>query len=311
MALDGIDKANWMAALARYPVKITKPLNQLPMPGSHDSFTYSLNEDGPISNDESSILQAVGKIPFVKHIVYSWSVTQQWTVTEQLDNGIRYFDLRTSHPDNAKDEHELRVLHGLYGASTYDLLAEIKTWLLEHPKEVVLFDFNHYYNMSNKMHQHLWQFMTDTFGGLLCPRKTMTETTLQYCWAHNYQVIAFFRPPSGEQLPPFLWSGDDIDSPYANSDSTAALLDFLTDKLKNRSKNTFFVTQGIETERAKDVAANLTGSLIDVIGSPTTEAVVGWLTKNQTLFDPVVNVVFADVINRHNFVDTVLAYNFS
>ena len=41
------------------------------------------------------------------------------------------------------------------------------------------------------------------------------------------------------------------------------------------------------------------------------QAVVEWLKVNRTEFASTLNIVYADAVNRHAFVDAVLAFNFA
>ena len=63
--------------------------------GSHDSFTETLEVDGPVANDEDpkvkALLQALENIlgKGVNKIIRNWSVTQYYDINEQLNAGIR------------------------------------------------------------------------------------------------------------------------------------------------------------------------------------------------------------------------------
>lgn len=62
-----------------------------------------------------------------------WSKTQEFSVKLQLQNGIRYFDLRLASKIGSD---ELFFVHGLYSCEVKDVLKEINEFLNEHPKEV-------------------------------------------------------------------------------------------------------------------------------------------------------------------------------
>ncbi|XP_077610834.1 PI-PLC X domain-containing protein 1 [Crocuta crocuta] len=89
--------ADWMSAL--HPLLWDVPLHHLSIPGSHDTMTYCLSKKSPISQNESRLLQLLGKVlPCItRPMVLKWSTTQVLGVTEQLDAGVRYLDLRVAH----------------------------------------------------------------------------------------------------------------------------------------------------------------------------------------------------------------------
>ena len=159
VASAAIDPANWMGALPSS--KVTAPLMLLSIPGSHDSFTETLEKDGPIANDEKyavilknlenneicqKILQTLEDLlgDGLNQVLLNWSRTQEFNVTQQLNAGIRYvgdgnsffkisrqptvlvrhcryFDFRLSHPDKPSSVDDVRIVHGLYGDSVWNI----------------------------------------------------------------------------------------------------------------------------------------------------------------------------------------------
>lgn len=82
-----------------------------------------------------------------------WSVTVRENLTVQLHAGIRYLDLRVEvNQENCNVGTRLSlcfyIVHGQYGNRLIEELAEIKRFLLEHLKEVVIIDLQHLYGFS-------------------------------------------------------------------------------------------------------------------------------------------------------------------
>ncbi len=101
-------------------------LRRIAIPGSHDAGTLGLIWAGE---------------------------TQTYTITQQLLSGSRYFDLRVH-----KKGEEYRIFHSILdGIAFSDVLAEIKSFLLLHPSEVLLLDFQHFKNSQAKVKEMLWQ----------------------------------------------------------------------------------------------------------------------------------------------------------
>merc|ERR1712226_1233509 len=90
-----VDLTEWMTNLPNTLHDV--PLNQLAIPGSHDSGAYWLNTDLPIAPDEPRLISFLGRC--AKGVVRRWSLTQNLNITNQLQNGIRYFDMRTVYKE--------------------------------------------------------------------------------------------------------------------------------------------------------------------------------------------------------------------
>ena len=79
-------------------------------------------------------------------------MTNHITTRQQLDLGVWYLDYRTMpHKEHMT---ELYNAHALYATSTEFELQQVKEFLTENPGELVIIDFNHFYDMSSS----LWIF---------------------------------------------------------------------------------------------------------------------------------------------------------
>uniref|UniRef100_A0A8C9Q9W2 Phosphatidylinositol-specific phospholipase C X domain-containing protein n=1 Tax=Spermophilus dauricus TaxID=99837 RepID=A0A8C9Q9W2_SPEDA len=148
--------ADWMSALC--PRLWDVPLQHLSIPGSHDTMTYCLNKKSPVSHSESRLLQLLSKVlPCVtRPVVLRWSVTQALDVTQQLDAGVRYLDLRIAHMLEGSEKN-LHFVHMVYTtALVEDTLTEISEWNFE--------------GMTEDLHEYLVACIKNIFGDMLCPR---------------------------------------------------------------------------------------------------------------------------------------------
>lgn len=141
--------------------------------------------------DQTIAIKQLAKLSFVKKVMKKWSVTQNLTFREQLEGGIRYFDLRvSSKPDEAGQE--IYFIHGLFGIKVWDGLMEINTFLAHHPKEVIFLDFNHFYAMDHSHHVYLISRILDVFGSRFCTKDCVENVTLQNLWEKQQQVAKRF-----------------------------------------------------------------------------------------------------------------------
>lgn len=138
--------------------------------GSHDSGTYNLRLDLKTINPE-------GLPTFLNPIIYKWSVCQTKSITEQLQFGVRYFDLRVRKYDerrmtereqnNDEEFNNFYVVHGLTGNKIIDIFREFKNFINQNQNEIIIIDINHdHYNSDNQTYNFTIEDQT-TFKRLI------------------------------------------------------------------------------------------------------------------------------------------------
>lgn len=102
--------------------------------GSHDSFTSGINTSSDLAPDAEDILKKLQWLgPIVKKFIVDWSRTQDSSVSDQLKNGVRYFDLRFGTKVGTE---ELFIVHGLYSNAVKEIFDNVSVFLEEHHQEV-------------------------------------------------------------------------------------------------------------------------------------------------------------------------------
>ncbi|KAG7487336.1 hypothetical protein MATL_G00022150 [Megalops atlanticus] len=256
----GASNADWMGALS--PALTCMPLKYLAVPGSHDSFSFWVDVKAPVGPDQMALVKHLAQVfrLLAKKVMRKWSMTQNLTFPEQLEGGIRYFDLRVSSKPG-EPGHEIYFIHGLFGHRVRDGLSDINGFLEAHPREVVFLDFNHHYAMSIEHHRYLIGLLQQVFGSKLCRPCPVEDITLDFLWERKYQVLVFYHHPSAEDCP-FLWPGSRIPAPWANTTDTSKLIQFLETTLQERAKHgAFHVSQAILTPRVRTIARGLVKGL--------------------------------------------------
>lgn len=137
--------------------------------------------------DQTAAIKRLARISLVKKLMKKWSVTQNLTFREQLEAGIRYFDLRVSSKPGDADQ-EIYFIHGLFGIKVWDGLMEIDSFLTQHPQEIVFLDFNHFYAMDEAHHKRLVLRIQEAFGNKLCSACSVDSMTLRALWEKKCQV---------------------------------------------------------------------------------------------------------------------------
>ncbi len=140
-----IDTSNWMRDLSADIQD--KQLKDIKIPGSHDSGTSSIggpNEPNTwLSPDHPAALTFV-----LKATVINYAVAQGTNMKTQLEHGVRYLDFRVSPLGDSNTS--FRCVHSIYGDDVESSLRDIRDFLRDHPKEIVVLDFQHFFNMNSK-----------------------------------------------------------------------------------------------------------------------------------------------------------------
>lgn len=307
-SLGHLPMENWMSHL---PSALwDTPLYHLAIPGSHNAITYCLdmNDRSPIDLMQPDLLQKLDKYmkPLIRPFVYKWAVTQEYTIKQQLDCGVRYCDLRIAHRPNDSST-DLYFYHGVYTTLTVEIvLKEIQEWLDAHPKEVVILSFSHFLGLSQELHKLLLCTIHNIFTSKLCPTTIQEVLSLRKLWSLGYQVIVSYEHNiancHAELWPhiPYWW---------ANKCKAESLIEEFEHKKQDGRPGGFFVTGINLTEDLKYICTHPTESLKDLVMS-TYPSLLSWV-KEQTPGPKVdsLNIIAGDFITESHFVPTVVTLN--
>ncbi|XP_067108193.1 PI-PLC X domain-containing protein 2 [Osmerus mordax] len=304
----GIGNANadWMGSLN--PALTAMPLKHLAVPGSHDSFSFWVDEHAPVGPDQMAIVQYLATVfrLMAKKVMKKWSMTQNLTFREQLDAGIRYFDLRVSSKPGETGT-EIYFIHGLFGHKVRDSLLEMNSFLSAHNKEVVFLDFNHHYAMGLEHHSYLISMLQEVFGSKLCGTTPVDHITLDFLWARKYQVLVFYHH-SAMQGCPLLWPGSRIPAPWANTTDARKLTQFLDSTLEERSQHGFHVSQAILTPRTQTVLRGLARGLRNHLVERNLPTIMLWVEAQRPGVGGV-NIITSDFVELLDFSNRVITLN--
>lgn len=284
------------------------PLWDMAIPGSHNAITYCLdkNDRSPVDLTQPDMLQKLDRYmkPLIRPFVYKWAVTQESTVREQLNCGVRYCDLRIAHRPN-DSSHDLYFYHGVYTTLTVEtVLKEIREWLDAHPREVVILSFSHFLGLNQELHTLLITTIRNVFTSKLCPK---TETvTLRSLWSLGYQVIVSYEH-SVSKYHSDLWSH--IPYWWANKCKAESLIEEFERRKQHGRPGGFFVTGINLTEDLRYICSHPTECLKDLVMS-TYPALLSWV-REQTPGSNTgsLNIIAGDFVTESQFVPTVVALN--
>ncbi|XP_045775125.1 PI-PLC X domain-containing protein 3 isoform X1 [Maniola jurtina] len=292
-----IDLENWMRDLPEQLKYI--PLIYLAIPGSHDSMTYGITRNSSLAPDAEPILKKL--YPLFKGTILRWTITQAFDALQQLLIGIRYLDLRLATKTGVD---QFFFTHGMYADEISKPLQQVKDFVDQHPHEVVILDFQHFYGFTSEDHQKLIRYVLNLFGPQLVPRQPdLNGVTLNSLYRLRQQVIVVYRHPSVLSTGEF-WQPQMLPSPWPQQDSIRGLLDFL--KNVKRHPGMGFVHQAVLTPTPGFIIFRWISNLRERCAKPVKNEIYPKLAEftpgrpaDQNGPTPV-NVIIADFVEMDN-----------
>lgn len=110
--------ATWMHDIA--PCLEYRRLSEIAIPGSHDSGTYVFGFDAPYG--------------------YGYATAQDEDITQQLDDGMRYLDIRVTYQNGGNEGPGWYVFHGPIVSDSLtlkDIFQSISDWAPGHGQEII------------------------------------------------------------------------------------------------------------------------------------------------------------------------------
>ncbi|CAM4621197.1 hypothetical protein PO909_006130 [Leuciscus waleckii] len=234
------------------------PLWNIAIPGSHDTMTYCLDQQSSVLESAPKVLQVLDTLfpCIVRPCIIKWATTQVNSISNQLDLGIRFLDLRIAH--KIKDPNKVFYFaHGIYSLLTVkEALSDIAYWLDQHTKEVVIIALSAFDGMNLDQHRDLIQFLISTFNNKICPNHV--TPSLKECWDHSYQVILSYddSAASGQEE---LWPG--CEYWWANTSDPNRVVSYLEEKKEEGRPEKFFAAGLNLTEDARYIVSHPRQSL--------------------------------------------------
>lgn len=293
------DLADWMSKLEEKFTTI--PLSHIAIPGSHDALAYSLDMDSPVLEPDSLKTMDNMFSAFLRPIVKKWGTAQDKTVSDQLNAGTRYFDLRVAGKPESSD---FFFYHGLYTTTTVkEAMAELEKWLGQHSKEVVILAFSHFKEMSADQHTDLTNFLKEHFKTKLCPKAKVPS--LKECWESGYQVILSYDDRSFED--PVLWPR--IGYWWADNSDPKEVISFLNNKKQTGRPEGLFVAGLNLTFDANDMLLYLTTSLKEKTMTAY-PLLLDWVKEQHQGSDKEsINIIAGDFVGVNSFAHDIIQLN--
>lgn len=166
--------------------------------GSHNSGTSQLSLDIKTVNPK-------GLPKCLNSIIYKWSVCQTLSISEQLEFGVRYFDIRIR-----KYQNDFYVVHGLTGNKISWILNEFKDFITKNNDNIVIISINQDmydsvdqgFNFTDEDKNLVKGMINDMFKDELitheqvneCSIKELLDKNLHYFVSYHDNLINDFWP---------------------------------------------------------------------------------------------------------------------
>jgi hypothetical protein len=317
---DNYNASKWMEEYGEKHGLGGKPFCRIGLPGTHDSGTYRFDKEKGAS-PESGLTQIEDILDRGKLLgkLNDWILTQVFerlcqcqalTIRQQLDEGIRYLDLRLAY--HAESE-TIMTCHGVYCVDIKEILQEIAAFLDENTKEIVILEFKKLHEFGPDQHAMLKDLIFEILGDKVAVRDDCPATaTVQEYWDKGYQAVVLYQDrPTADESEGKLWPLFCIDSPWPNAGDTTELYNSLKDEIEKHNPKHFFVAQAILTPDVDLIKKELMdggGLSIRKISKQCGGKVVDWVEEEWKPAQKL-NIVIVDFFNDCNLLPAVINYN--
>ncbi|XP_043284812.1 uncharacterized protein [Venturia canescens] len=287
---------NWMRE--KESVLGSKRLNEIFIPGTHDSGAYFKSEK-----------------PKMETLVDKYIITQDEDVLSQLIYGVRYLDIRVGRYPGIQDLWWIN--HGFFSVHPLRLVIDDVKTFLDNTQEIVIFDVQEFpvgfAGMGNKYHEELIAFLEKSFAGYYLPKNNTKGwgMTLDDIWATGKRLIIGYDHSK-------VWpSHESTWSPVTHRWPDVKTLDDLYSKVHKYEEGIDPVDNYEQTDRPpSSVMAQLTpdamDALLDSLGGlrKMAELVNMNVTDSYNeLWKCTANIVSMDYIKSSGIIETALNMN--
>ncbi|XP_066522459.1 PI-PLC X domain-containing protein 1 [Hoplias malabaricus] len=302
---DVVNNGDWMSSLPEELWDI--PLTHLAIPGSHDAMSYCLDITSPLVQSESDTFRLLDGIfyCFTRPVIYRWTTTQVKGIMEQLQAGIRYFDLRIAKRPN-DTSNDLYFSHIIYTQlRVVETLRTMATWLSAHPKEIVILACRQFEGLHEKHHEELIYFIKNIFGAKLCPHNA-ADISLRGLWSSAHQVLLSYDNQAATRHK-VLWPG--IPYWWANKANAEELLQYLEWQKELGRPDGFFVS-GLNLTATRCFIASHPQVSLQVLTMENWECIKRWLEEQKPgAKSTSLNIIAGDFVEIIPFCSIVIALN--
>lgn len=211
-------------------------------------MTYGIDSHSKIAPDADRRMRICNAL--APTFMRRWARTQSICIKRQLELGVRYFDLRI-----AQCNGQYYYCHGLLAMEYSEPLLSLQQFLDKHPRELVILDFQHFYQMQPNDHHQLQLCLLKIFVKKMYRPIDgfLAQCSLKSCELLSKQLIIIYRHHQ-YNFPDYFWSNKMWPTPWPNATSCKKLQQYLNLSLQARPPSCGYVSQCIITPTGMYVA---------------------------------------------------------
>jgi hypothetical protein len=240
---------SWMTDM--YDQLKSKPINNIIMPGTHDSGTYQFDINGSTIWNNSIVnnVKLVRNWPCVKSMIINWSKCHNGTIYDQLCNGIRTFDFRVSYDST---NNIFYITHTFTCVKMINILNDINKFMDLNKKEIIVIcckpDFDNRDTMYNSDFNIFLDFVTNNLNNNLYDSIGSFPTYEQMIEANKRIIFSYEDASSGT-----IWNESLFNLPWTNTSTVSQKIIGLENSLKSFQTGYFNVLDFMLTPQTNDI----------------------------------------------------------
>lgn len=258
----------------------SRQVNMILCPGTHDSGSYGLDTSVQIQHTTGffNFLNAFLGCGCVSRFLSNWSITQSMNILQQLQAGIRHFDLRITYANN-----EYYLTHSFVMELLSDVISQFQSFTALQPSEIIFIqislDTEPVQDFTTAVQTGMWALWKAAFGSKIYPYNAVGFPIYGTVMKAKAPIFLFFDSPNDADV----WDST-INDEWMNQSNVeteiADLNSWLVD-LPNKSALTVYGIQFLLTPQTDIVAAGVfNGSSIQSITTPLQAAFPTFFTNN-------------------------------
>ncbi len=245
----------------------------------------------------------------MKKIWRAWMPKQVLSIPQQLQAGIRYFDMRITKLRGA-----FLAEHGLYTRQLKRYLKDMRTFLDEHPHEVIIIHFASLAQLDRGDKRRLVTMIFQMFGARLARAGVVSDLTLSFLWKKRKQIVLFFPEDDMELLSNHIfgglvWSDELLLLPFPKKQHVSELHDCLealySEDRPKMGQEKFHVMKAVLSPDMTMVFGEFKyRSMRELAANETNPTICRWLAEKKML-----NIVAVDFVGESDIVTQILRLN--
>lgn len=290
-----VDRSRWMEKL--FDSLKDKYLWEITLPGSHDTGAYNMVDKRTPCGTAPSWLPA--------KVVKLFAQTHTLNMKGQLENGARFFDLRSY----ADQDGNLYTYHDLIGDSFENILDAVQQFLSIASKELIILKISSFCNFKDENHKQLIRLIQEKIGGYLYHTPhTIFRTLFSDIVFEGPKVVVWYDTGSKNlKLPNSFYSKLNIYDQYSNRDDYPDMRRDQLQKMKEHSgsENQLFLLSWTLT--FKDFCSIEKGITLHKITKKANCNLGNFLANEAKGYQ--INIVYVDFLEDARVTDCVITLN--